>query len=671
MGFLKNIRISAKVFGGFGIVLLLLIGVALIGGYSIYTATADFTRYRTTALQTNQAARVQATLLQARLAVKNFIQTPTDAFRESAESHAQSTLELARDLNGMVRNPTLKPLVEQADSKITNYVKAFEQVVQHQAKRDELVIGSLTKLEPEIEQGITAILKKIYDQDDAESSYRAGLGLRSLLLMRADIAQFLVTNTDEAYQQAIAEADTAQKLMTALAGGLIIPGDRKAVEDIAALLTQYLTDFVAVKQAIEDRNALIQGTLDVIGPQVAGEMEEVKLTLKKEQDTLGPAAMAAMVLGEQLTIAVSIAAVIFGVLAAWLIGTGLSRPVIAITGAMGRLADGDLETEIPGQDHGDEIGAMADAVQVFKDNAIEVKRLEAEQVEAEKRAAAERKAAMIKLADEFDANVGGVVSTVSSAATEMQASAETLTQTAGDANSQAGVVASAADQAAHNVQNVASATEELSSSINEIGRQVVESSRMANEAEDQATKTTTQVQGLVDTAERISTVIELITDIAEQTNLLALNATIEAARAGDAGKGFAVVASEVKNLANQTAKATEEISSQIGSVQGATREAAEAIELIANTIRNINHVGSSISAAVEEQQAATQEIARNVEQTATGTQEMSSNISGVSQAVDATGDSALEVLGASKELAQQANVLSGLVGDFLDSVRNG
>ena len=345
------------------------------------------------------------------------------------------------------------------------------------------------------------------------------------------------------------------------------------------------------------------------------------------------------------------------------------KPINEMTAAMQRLAEGELEVDVPAQGRADEIGKMAETVQVFKDNAIEKVRLEKEQVEAEKRAETEKRAAMNKLADDFEAAVGGVVNQVSSASTEMQSSSEAMAATAEETSTQSATVAAASEQASANVQTVASAAEELSSSISEISRQVGQSSEIASNAVRQAEQTNEKVQGLAEAANKIGEVVALITDIADQTNLLALNATIEAARAGDAGKGFAVVASEVKNLANQTAKATDEIGTQISGIQTSTQEAVTAIEEIGKTISEVDEIATTIASAVEEQGAATQEIARNVEQAAAGTQEVSSNIGGVNQAASDTGAAATQIQSAAGELSQQSELLRTEVDKFLVNVR--
>ncbi len=345
-------------------------------------------------------------------------------------------------------------------------------------------------------------------------------------------------------------------------------------------------------------------------------------------------------------------------------------PVNSMTSAMGRLADGDLDVEIEGAERKDEIGKMAAAVQVFKENAIEVKRLEEEQADAARRAEEEKRAGMNAMAEQFESNVGSVLTAVSTAAGQMESSAQAMSVTAEQTNSQAATVASAAEETSVNVQTVASATEELASSISEISRQVGQSSKITSEAVADTERTNQQVKGLAEAAEQIGEVVELISSNAEQTNLLALNATIEAARAGDAGKGFAVVASEVKNLATQTARATDDISSQVASIQGATTDAVNAIQGIGGTIGKVDEISSAIAAAVEEQQAATQEIARNVQQAAAGTQEVTSNITGVNKAASETGEAASEVLSLSGDLSTQSGSLSTAVDKFLATIRS-
>lgn len=350
------------------------------------------------------------------------------------------------------------------------------------------------------------------------------------------------------------------------------------------------------------------------------------------------------------------------------LGRGIANAVVQLCQVMNRLAKKDMAVEIPMRDWRNEIGEMAAAVQVFKDNMIAADRM-AEEQKTEQAAREARAKRVEKLCMAFDATSSEAVQTMASEVAEMQSSSESMSATAQETTRQSAAVVAASQQASVNVETVASAAAELSASIGEIGRQVAQASEIASGAVQQAQETNVKVQGLAEAADRIGQVVALITDIADQTNLLALNATIEAARAGEAGKGFAVVASEVKNLANQTAKATDEIGMQIGNIQTATREAVDAIKAIGKTISEIDEVNSGIASAVEEQGAATQEIARNVEEAATGTQEVSSNIDGVSQAANDTGEAAERINVAANDLSQQSNRLRTDVEKFLDNVR--
>ena len=348
----------------------------------------------------------------------------------------------------------------------------------------------------------------------------------------------------------------------------------------------------------------------------------------------------------------------------------IARPMVALTRAMKELADGNFAMVLPGLGRKDEIGDVAAAVEGFK---IKAEQRAHEATETKTRqyeiAAGGRKAEMRRLAESFEAAVGQIVDAVSSASTELEASATTLTSVAGHAQSLTATVAAASEQASANVQSVASATEELSSSIGEIGRQVHESARIAGDAVGQARATTERVSQLSKAATRIGDVVELINTIAGQTNLLALNATIEAARAGEAGRGFAVVASEVKALAEQTAKATGEIGQQISGIQQATQESVGAIQEISNTIEKLSGISSTIAAAVEEQGAATQEISRSVQQAAEGTQQVSANIADVQRGAGETGSASSQVLSAAQSLSGDSNRLKLEVDKFLNTVR--
>ncbi len=368
----------------------------------------------------------------------------------------------------------------------------------------------------------------------------------------------------------------------------------------------------------------------------------------------------------QIALAVSVVAI---ALMAWLIGRNIAGSISGMTSAMRALADGDKAIAVPGVGRKDEIGGMASALQVFKEQAIEVDRMQAASMEAEKKAEQDKRRSMNALADGFQASVGEIVKSVAAASSQLQTTAQSLTATAEDTSSKTTAVAAASEEAATNVQTVASAAEELSASVQEISRQVTDAASTAAKAVGEAKKTDATIQGLSEAAQKIGNVVKLIADIASQTNLLALNATIEAARAGEAGKGFAVVAAEVKGLATQTARATEEIGAQITSMQTVTSEAVTAIRTIGETIEKISQISTVIASAVEQQGSATNEIARNVEQAALGTQEVTRNIDGVSQAAVQTGKSANEVLTATRQLSQSAGDMRTQIDAFLAKVK--
>ena len=352
----------------------------------------------------------------------------------------------------------------------------------------------------------------------------------------------------------------------------------------------------------------------------------------------------------------------------YFVAQDIGASIRKLEGGMLKLAEGDTEAAIDGNDRKDEIGAMAKAVEVFRDHMIKANRLAAEQRQEEaKRSARAQK--IETLTQSFDHEVSGMLQAVSAAATQMKATASQLSSTAEQTSQRAVNVSAAADQATANVQTVAAATEELSSSVSEISRQVSHSSQIAGEAVAEAERANEIVGGLTDASQRVGEVISLINDIADQTNLLALNATIEAARAGEAGKGFAVVASEVKNLANQTANATGEITGQIDQMRDATENAVEAIAGIGKTIESINEIAAAIAIAVDEQGAATMEIARNVEEAASGTNEVSANISEVTHGAEETGAASRQVEESANGLSSQSESLRNQVQSFLDGVR--
>ncbi|WP_441241988.1 methyl-accepting chemotaxis protein [Tardiphaga sp. 768_D3_N2_1] len=367
----------------------------------------------------------------------------------------------------------------------------------------------------------------------------------------------------------------------------------------------------------------------------------------------------------------SLGAGVLGVMAllSFLIASDILGALRRLQARMHAIANGALDENVGETDRGDEIGRMAETLEMLRQTSLTARSLEAEQAKLKQMSEAEKRDALIALADRFDSSVGQLVGLMASGSTELEATAQSMSGTAARTNDQAGIVSTAALQASTRVQTVAAAAEELSSSIAEIARQMAQSAKITTHAVDSARRTDTIVRALADGAQQIEHVVELISTIAGQTNLLALNATIEAARAGDAGRGFAVVATEVKSLAGQTADATKEISTRIAQIQSATREAVDAIQGITATIEEVSAIATTIGSAIEEQGAATAEIARNVTQTAQATQDVTTNIGGVTAAAHETGDAAGMVLNAASGLSKQAEQLSGEVTTFLAGVR--
>jgi methyl-accepting chemotaxis protein len=506
------------------------------------------------------------------------------------------------------------------------------------------------------------------------------------------------------------DADAGEKLKAGIE--TYLKRARRAAEMVEVDPAGVVTFMTSADQAFEELFYLFKGLSNALTRQRTDTVAAISADVQQGQQTFGIVGIAVVAVVALLTL---------------VIARGVTRPLTALRNVMGRLADGDVEAEVPYQARGDAIGRMAEAVQVFKDAGIENARLQAEaeanrrreealraeQAERESAAQAERErlaedgrreaerrvqeaearlkaaeeerrraetaqraeaeqarqAAMAELADGFERAVGQVVETVAQAAAQMKQLAEQMVGAVGATDQRAASVAAASEQASANVSTVAAATEELAASVHEISRQVQTSTTITGEAVAQVEATNAQVEQLAAAAEKIGAIVAMITSIASQTNLLALNATIEAARAGEAGKGFAVVASEVKNLANQTARATQDIAEQIGAIQSTTQASVGAIRKIGATIAQVSEIATSIASAVEEQGASTQEIARNVQQASVGTQQVSSDIQSVTAVSRETGQAADMVLSAASDLTREADKLRSEVASFVQTVR--
>jgi methyl-accepting chemotaxis protein len=586
-------------------------------------------------------------------------------FKTLAEKQIAGALALAK-------NPVNIERLNKITVLIGNYASGIEDLAKAQS---EIFLKTQQRIEISGEWG-TVFSAQVESPALAELANRQEV---ERLLQQADskvnqlraAAWRLAATGEESQKQVIANASAA--LQDSL-GNIRRLASEKAFEDGIDALESIVKRFMAANDAVlklDDTRAEIVKNRTAVFINEAIDLMEAQVTFvqgnaKASRDLVIAETAQADRINFVLAIVV-MTAIVGSVLFSFF---GIARPMTRLNGALGEMAGGNLDIAIPGADRGDEIGDLAKTVTVIRENAEQKAREDAEaKVAQDQITARQRKADMFKLADGFEAAVGEIVETVSSASTELEVSAVTLTKTAEHAQAVTTAVAAASEEASTNVQSVASATEEMSSSVNEISRQVQESARMANEAVDQARKTNDRVGELSKAAARIGDVVELINTIAGQTNLLALNATIEAARAGEAGRGFAVVASEVKALAEQTAKATGEIGQQISSIQAATQESVGAIREISGTIERLSEISSTIAAAVEEQGAATQEISRNVQQAAQGTQQVSANITDVQRGASETGSASAQVLSAARSLSGDSNRLKLEVGKFLSSVR--
>ncbi|GAA0600674.1 HAMP domain-containing methyl-accepting chemotaxis protein [Caenispirillum bisanense] len=661
--------IRTKIILGISTVLLVLVAVSGAAMVSATRTGTEVQRFADMVVTEEVTFAITGRFAELRLRAQEFAASRDELKAKDFDTVAAELKPLFAQAVSRAHDDATRETAEAAEKSFTIYVAAFNRYAEAQRAWDKQVADVLQPNAQAVLETISIMLDDALLSGNAEAASYLRPAREDAVLLRYNIADFLADQDPKA-------ADAVAENLGALATPLDLVGyslttdrQRANLDTLKTALQTTAETFASVKMGAAQLRSMMESSLAGRARSLQTAVDGLLKSTQTEATRIKEAALAETATATTVTPIVGGLGLVIGGVLAIALGTGLSRPVRAMTDAMTRLADGDLSVDIPARGRSDEIGRMAAAVQVFKDHAEANRRHEAEKEEADRRAEEERRALMQGLADDFESAVGGIVSAVTAASAQMKSTAETMADAAASASRQAEFVSAASEEASSNVQTVAAASEELHASIAEIGRQVAQSSQVAHQAVREAERTDSLVRGLAGAASKIGEVVALITDIAEQTNLLALNATIEAARAGDAGKGFAVVANEVKQLANQTAHATGQIGAQIAEIQSATKDTVDAIQSISRTIGEIDSISSTIAAAVEEQTAATQEIARNVQQAAHGTQEVSNHIAGVTRAAGETGAASGQVLTASEELQEQAARLGREMQNFLVQVR--
>jgi methyl-accepting chemotaxis protein len=663
---LLNLRIRGRLFGGFG--LLILFCAALAGfGVSQLSAIQEAVGLMTLeSKNTIRAGEISSQLHAIRRAILRY------NFDHDEASFVEAEKRLT-DVTALLDTAIKATLSDERRAAYREIQKDVDGLKEKRAALGDAVKQSLAGKQLLFTDGdqMAADVQKFVDAAEKTEFASAASGLEAkVLLVRVANWRFLATRDPKGVATFNTNVGKAKHDIAALDEAGLPSSLATLLGPVKAGLAKYATAFEKASTGVLLGDELYYKAITPLTVDAVGKMDGAKTGAEAAFEKTAADAGSRITGTETMQEIVAGLAILLGFAVAFLIARGIIKPLSGLTSGMKELAGGNFGVILPGLDRKDEIGDMAQAVEGFKVRAADKAREEAEaKIKQDQVAAHQRKVEMYRLADDFESAVGQIVQTVSSASTQLEASASTLMTTAGRSQQLTTVVASASGEATANVQSVASATEELTSSVNEISRQVQESARMASEAVGQARTTTDRVSELSKAASRIGDVVELINTIAGQTNLLALNATIEAARAGEAGRGFAVVASEVKALAEQTAKATGEIGQQISGIQAATHDSVSAIKEISGTIERLSEISSTIAAAVEEQGAATQEISRNVQQAAHGTQQVSSNITDVQRGVTETGSASSQVLSAAKSLSGDSGRLRAEVSKFLTSVR--
>ncbi|MGY3441903.1 MULTISPECIES: methyl-accepting chemotaxis protein [unclassified Bradyrhizobium] len=662
-----TLRFRAKIMLGFAVTLALsaaTMGFAYLGFERVSVGVGS---YRQSVAEADLARNIDRELISYRSLARYYVATGKEDDAKAALA-AEASLKdaIVASMKG-TSNPARLEQVTKLEREFRAFTKIFAEIVRI---KDDSALTAQNKLT----RSATSMRYKLDDlpsnADDSELQsiqFGAKKVADQLQSIAGAVNTFVVNGDKTVASSALARLKFADNLVKAITS----KDERitQSVKDITGLLEEYreaLTRLIANAKSIDELTVEMTESAAAIS-QGAAAMKSDLLADQKRFETESHSMIGDT---EQLILMLAAGSFVLGLVWAFLLGKGISRPIAAMCAAMRELAAGNFDVVLPGLGRRDELGEMAGAVEEFKVQAVAKAERDAATQEAQNKASATaRRNELIRFADEFESAVGSIVSNVSASAVQLESAAGTLTRTAETTQNLSSQVAAASEEASSNMQSVASATEELSASVDEIGRRAKESSQIADSAVRQAEQTDARIGKLSRAAQEIGDVVKLITAIAEQTNLLALNATIEAARAGEAGRGFAVVASEVKSLASQTARATDEISTHISGMQAATQESVAAIKEIGGTIGQISGIATNIASSVEQQSAATQEIARSVQNVAQGTQEAASSVTQVNRGATETGAASEEVLNSARSLSVESSRLREELDRFMANIR--
>ncbi len=662
-----HLGISRKIYLGFALILILLTAGSVVSWHALRQAADGFVEYRGLARGANLCGRLQANMLMVRMNVKDFIITGSEKDVQEYRDYLEKTQGFLDQAQQEIQKPNRAALIDEIAESVVDYEAGFAQVLTLQDKRHQTVNEVLNVQGPQMERKLTEIMLSANQDQDAAAAYRAGLALRHLLLARLYVIKFLDTNDQPTVDRVNEEFSKMQEQVGVMDQELKDPDRRALLAEVTKLESSYKSGFQNLVETIYARNEIIENTLDKIGPQIATAAEDVKLSVKADQDTLGPALQAANTRAVIIVVSVAGVALTLGIVISILLARSIIKPIINTSQALQDIAEGEGDlTRRLDDSHQDELGTMAKWFNLF------VSRIES----------------VIR-------EMAGNATTLTTESTELLATATDLTNGAGETSKQSASVAagaeemsanmnnmaSSAGQVSDNIKTVAAAVEEMLASVTDVAQNAQNAAGVADNASKLANQSNERISELGAAADEIGKVIEVIQDIAEQTNLLALNATIEAARAGEAGKGFAVVATEVKELAKQTGDATEDIRKRVQGIQSSPSDAVTSIGEISGVITQVNEVSRVIATSVDEQSSTMKEIAQNVAQTASAAEvistgvaesasassEITQTIAGVDQTARLSAAGAEQTQKAGEGLSNLAEQLQSLVNQFKTS----